>query len=239
MTSSPVDLDTNEYLNPYKIVHIHNKSNTYHLTRQMLLDSAMQISLTQNTYSFFYHILSKDTSDFNNTYGSFAYIDSNLDSDSSTRTYHANLYVNVDATALDCIIEYVQKRTINKKINTFDDINQLVDLATMFAMPDLVEQLRKKIPSESYICATELLFKRIAKLICVGILHKNNIVYPEDKIDSTIDNFFSQNTDLFSTYIINLYNNEQLWLELVRICVQFYSTISNPKSNSDSDSNPQ
>ena len=57
-----------EPMNAFKVVHLYNKSQTYHLTRQVLLDSV----LTQNTYCFFYHILAKTVDEFNQIYGSFA-----------------------------------------------------------------------------------------------------------------------------------------------------------------------
>jgi hypothetical protein len=131
-------MEDNEYLNPFGIVHIHNKSESYHLTRQTLLDSALPIptdeSLTQNTYSFFYDILSLDTIIFNQQYGSFAYI-------IARSSEEADLYLNVDSTALDYIIDFIQ----TEKLSLVEDaqLNQIVDLATIFAMPDLVEQLRK------------------------------------------------------------------------------------------------
>jgi hypothetical protein len=131
-------MEDNECLNSFGIVHIHNKSMVYHLTRQTLLDSALPIptdeSLTQNTYSFFYDILSFDPKYFNQNYGSFAYI-------IPRSAEEADLYLNVNPLALDYIINFVQ----TEKLSLVDDreIDQIVDLATIFAMPDLVEQLRK------------------------------------------------------------------------------------------------
>src|SRR5437868_11903172 len=96
--------DTYEIVNDFKIVHIYNRSEVYHLTRQTLLDSALPIptdeSMTQNTYSFFYHILSKSLHDFNSTYKSFAYM---ID-----KYPEAHLYINVNSLALEYIIDYVQ-----------------------------------------------------------------------------------------------------------------------------------
>lgn len=131
-----------EELNQYEVVHIHNKSSTYHLTRQTLLDSSLQIpndeSLTQNTYSFFYHIMSKNTDEFNKIYGSFAYI--------STSKYpdlkEAKLYLNVNSKALDYIIDYVQTGILTNLSNV-KDAEQIIDMAIIFAMPDLVEKIRK------------------------------------------------------------------------------------------------
>lgn len=230
MTDSPpentYEMNESEYLNPYRIVHIYNKSNIYHLTRQMLLDSSMQISLAQNTYSFFYHILSKGSDDFNDTYGSFAYIDCPT---KSTKSYHVDLYMNVDTTALDYIIEYIQKRTINKKISKMDDINQLIDLATMFGMPDLVEQLRKKIPTETYVKDVENLFKGIIKLAIINICTNKRITYAEETIDTILNKFFNQNRELISTHIVNLFNNRQIWFELIQLGILFYDMMYHPQ----------
>jgi len=128
-------------LNDFRIVHIHNRSDKYHLTRQTLLDSALTIptdeSMTQNTYSFFYHILSKNMDDFNYTYGSFAYGTDKVDS--------ANIYINVNPIALGYIIDYIQTGNLNAFSH---DVNQVIDLATIFAMPDLVEKLRSRYQSD-------------------------------------------------------------------------------------------
>lgn len=125
-------------LNDFKIIHVHNQSQTYHLTRQVLLDSV----LTQDTYSFFYHILLLDTSVFNDNYGSFACI---IDRTS----YEAHLYLNVNPDALCHIINFVQTSKIDclsiyEKDKTI--VNEIFDLAIMFAMPNLVDKFREIVP---------------------------------------------------------------------------------------------
>ena len=157
-----------------------------------------------------------DSFNFNDNYGSFAYIE-------SENSYHANLYMNVDSAALDYIIEYVQKRIINKKIISSEEIDQLIDLATLFAMPDLVDQLRKKIPPESYVTTIEFFFKNVIKLIVLTIYEKKHIVCEEDKINLIIDNFFIKNKQMISTIIVNLYNSKQYWFEFLQLCIQFYN----------------
>ncbi len=126
--------------NSFKIIHIHNRSETYHLTRQVLLDSM----LTQNTYCFFYHILSKNVEEFNHIYGSFAFL-------ISRSAIEADIYLNVHPDALNYIVTYIQTTKINideifqKSVKIFDEI---VELAIMFGMPLLVSTIRQIHQSE-------------------------------------------------------------------------------------------
>lgn len=132
-----------EPANSFRIVHLHNKSDKYHLMRQVLLDSA----LTQDTYCFFYHILAMNIDDFNTLYGSFACLISRTDSE-------ADLYLNVEPNALKYIITYIQTGKINEKeiyCNDWRVIDEISDLATMFGMPKLVGNLRNLHPSEEKI----------------------------------------------------------------------------------------
>lgn len=132
-----------EPVNSFKIVHIQNKSSKYHLTRQVLINSV----LSHNTYSFFYHILSKSTDEFNQVYGSFACIMPRSD-------YESDLYLNVDSLALKHLIDYVQTGKINFAdihSNNPENTNEIIDLATMFGMPDIVTAFRKFILSDEAI----------------------------------------------------------------------------------------
>lgn len=123
-----------EPMNSFKVVHLANQTANYHLTRQVLLDSM----LTQDTYCFFYHILTKPVDEFNDLYGSFACLIPRSD-------IEADLYLNVDNDALRHIVKYIQTTKIDiddickKNTKTIDEI---IDLATMFGMPHLVLILR-------------------------------------------------------------------------------------------------
>jgi hypothetical protein len=131
--------DIENVVNDFGVVHIYNKSCVYHLTKQTLLDSSLTIpndeSMTQNTYSFFYHILSKDLQSFNEIYGSFAYM-------TVLRSMEATLYLNVNSKALEYIVDYIQTGKLDPPSNT-KSAEEIVDLATIFAMPDLVEKIRR------------------------------------------------------------------------------------------------
>lgn len=132
-----------EPINEFRIVHIYNKSNIYHLTRQVLLDSA----LTQDTYCFFYHILAKNIYEFNDIYGSFACL-------FSRTIYEADLYLNAESDALEHIIKYVQTGKIDGEkiyLHSWKLIDEIIDLASMFGMPNLVSLLRALHPSEEKI----------------------------------------------------------------------------------------
>ena len=138
--SSTVD-SPDELLNFFKVVHLSNRSDVYHLTRQVLIDSM----ITQDTYCFFYHILSKSIDDFNKLYGSFACLIAQSDDE-------ADLYLNVNVSALNYIINYIQTTKINIdriKSDNEETVEEMIDLATMFGMPNLVSILRQSQTSKS------------------------------------------------------------------------------------------
>lgn len=112
--------------NMFAVVHIYNQSDTYHLIRQLLVDSAM----TESPYNFFYQILALPVSEFNTSYGSFAYIAPRY------ADTEADVYLNVDAEALNYIIRYMQTAQLVKFPTS------VLDLATMFAMSNLINIIR-------------------------------------------------------------------------------------------------
>lgn len=114
-------------MNNFKIVHIKNQSSKFYLTRQALIDSA----LTQDIYSFFYHILSMNIDDFNRRYGSFAYL-------KEKDVYEATLYLNVNQDALVHIINFIQTNKYNLENDIVDEV---IDLASVFGMPNLIERI--------------------------------------------------------------------------------------------------
>jgi hypothetical protein len=183
--------------NNFWVIHIHNKTETYHLTRQVLLDSRLE----QDTYCFFYHILSKDVKEFNEMYGSFACLVPKYNNYAE-----ADLYLNVDSKALECIITYVQTGKISYPqiyAGGYGDVNEIIDLATMFAMPNLVSTLRNIQPSEemhnSYI---ELLKESVLRFVQA---HKTNVDNNSDTVEyaTKINNFIDENKQTF----INIYKD--------------------------------
>ena len=116
--------------NLFRVVHIYNQSNKIHLTRQILMDS----SLTQDTCSFFYHILSMDIDEFNNRYGSFAYL-------TEKDMYEGKLYINVNHEALMYIINFIQTNKIIQ-VRKSSLVNEIIDLAIIFGMPNLIEKIK-------------------------------------------------------------------------------------------------
>ena len=176
-----------EACNSYLIVHIYNRSNVYHLTKQVLMDSY----LTQNTYCFFYHILTVKLTDFNKMYGAFAcLIEQNL--------FEANLYLNVNMDALEYIVNYIQTGKINEKyFKNQNMIDETIDLSIIFGMPKLVAILRNfKLPQ------TNEKFKESFKDAFVSLmLFWKNILdqsfNPEDKMKD-IMYFIDENPQWFS-----------------------------------------
>ena len=120
----------------FEIVHIYNRNDTYHLTKQVLVDSAIK----QHTYTFFYHIVSMSTSEFNGKYP-FAHIIGERDG------IEARLYLDVHPTAFQHIINYIQDpstRVLSHIKGTDNDtFSHVIDLATIFALPDLITELRQ------------------------------------------------------------------------------------------------
>lgn len=221
-----------EPMNAFKIIHLHNKSNTYHLTRQVLLDSV----LTQNTYCFFYHILAKSVDEFNQIYGSFACLierpmmefsvmsvisskvprsTSSLIDKTPYLVTEADLYLNVDSKALDHIIKYIQTTKINGQLIYADDwktIDEIIDLAIMFGMPTLVTMLRGLHPSEETINNAMTTIKLYMKSLL--LLYQKHLKEDCDinKHISIFADFFEENKQsIIDSYIkTNLYKNELL-----------------------------
>ena len=205
-----------EPMNSFKVVHLHNKSETYHLTRQVLLDSV----LTQYTYCFFYHILAKDPEEFNDIYGSFAcLIPQNI--------IEANLYLNVDSMALEHIIKYIQTSKLNQEFIYATDchnINEIIDLATMFGMPNLVTMLRNLQPSHIHVNKSLTDIKKISCLFVEKITHQMNL--PNiNQYTNAFENFFDNHSDniinkYFDGSVSNIFLNGK-WLEYFTMIVSF------------------
>lgn len=192
-----------EPLNTFKIVHLYNKSDIYHLTRQVLLDSV----LTQNSYCFFYHILAKTTEDFNEMYGSFACL-------ISRNTLEADLYLNVHTDALRHIINYIQTSKIDGQsiyINNWKTIDEIIDLATMFGMPNLVTLMRSLHPSEEQI---ENKINMINQVIYTLAIIYNRIIDTNFNIDEFMYNYYKlmdeNKKEFIDTFIKIIHNNDIL-----------------------------
>lgn len=174
-----------EPLNTFRVVHLHNKSNIFHLTRQVLLDSV----LTQNTYCFFYHILAKNSDEFNDIYGSFACL-------ISRNQIEADLYLNVHSDAFMYIIEYIQTSKLNGKSiysKNWKNIDEIIDLATMFGMPILVTSMRNLHPNEEKI--NEILETIRQNVMFFWSYYKKNVGYEYDVDDfgDLINEFIEEN----------------------------------------------
>lgn len=119
-------------INGFKIVHIYNMSDVFHLTRQVLLDT----KLIQESDCFFYEILTRETDDFNDLYHFSCLI---------ARNYiEADLYLNVDREALNYIISYIQTNSIDIQVIYTNSklFSKIIDLSSMFVMPTLVSMLK-------------------------------------------------------------------------------------------------
>ena len=124
-------LKIEEPCNDYAVIHLHNRTNIYHITRQILLDSA----LTQDSCCFFYHIVAKTMADFNNIYGSFACIISRND-------IEADVYLNVDQPALEIIIAFISTGDLPTNLQDVDFVMAIDNLASMFGMAEMVHLVR-------------------------------------------------------------------------------------------------
>jgi len=181
------------------------------------LDSA----LTQNTYCFFYHILAKKTNDFNELYGSFACLFGRSERE-------ADLYLNVDLEALQHIVKYVQTGKINGEDIYSDDwnmIDEIIDLATIFGMPNLVSMLRVLHPSEETINdkINSIRYLGYSLIQIFGsVLNHNHELYETEKYIDLLDIFIKENhQSIVDQYIKkNIYGNQ-----FSVKCVQVYLSV--------------
>ena len=221
-----------EAMNTFRVIHVYNQSNKYHLTRQVLLDSI----LTQNTYCFFYHMLSMGMEQFNELYGSFACL-------IERNPIEADIYLNVDPDALCHIIKYIQTRKIDGREiyrQNWRIIDEIIDLATMFGMPNLVAMLRDLHPSEEEINASLEHIKCLwyyISLLYKGCVPDHDVEGSKIKIDEFIDN----NKQLIADDCVKntMYSNSILyWIHMI-LDVFIIPELSNFDSTLCSDSTVQ
>lgn len=223
-----------EPTNSFKVVHLHNKSSKYHLTRQVLLDSA----ITQDTYCFFCHILTKSVDEFNQMYGSFACLiekpltdfaiesvitfgklsrsNNSVDRNQSAadnKSIQADLYLNVESDALDHIIRYIQTTKIDgQKIyaNDWRRVDEIIDLATMFGMPALVSMLRNLHPTDQTIQEAFESIKSCASMTVLLYKKYLDCNCDTDKCTDLINEYMDTNKQLvIDTYVkTNIYKNK-------------------------------
>jgi hypothetical protein len=209
-----------EPTNAFKIVHIYNKSNTYHLTRQVLLDS----TLTQNTYCFFYHILAESMNEFNKSYGSFACL-------IARNNIEADLYLNVDSQALDYIIKYIQTGKINGEAiyaENWKTVDEIIDLAAMFGMPNLVSILRGLHPTEDKINQTIALIKQSFTMVLYVYMHYIDVndVNDTGKYVEIFNNFVEENKQsIIDIYIKgSMYNSNTFMSKCIVLFMEMFMT---------------
>ena len=116
-------INPDQIQNRYLVVHIHNQEQVYHLTRQLILDSA-----GLNPYSIFHHLLLCTPDVFNAKYQIACLIDGGAE---------AYLYLNLPRKRFRQIISYL----IKDKIPEVHP--KTIDLAIMVGLPHLVEALRR------------------------------------------------------------------------------------------------
>jgi len=129
--------------NLYELIYIYNCNDTYYLTSDTLINSA----IIQGSSTFFYHILTLSACDFNDVYGPFAYLRCDLN---NNRVGH--LYLNVDPVALSHIIKYIQTNYIDGPEiykNNIEDIEHIIYLAHLMELPQLAERMNALYPTDS------------------------------------------------------------------------------------------
>jgi len=197
--------------NQFRVVHVYNQSKVYHLTRQILSDCALtsdcdptsDCSLTQDNYCFFYHILSKDTNEFNSLYSSFACL-------IERSSIEADLYLNVDEDALYHIIRYIQTNKINGVdiyTENWKTVDELIDLATMFGMPSLVSEMRALQPPEEHTKSVVDMFRQCFHIL--RLLYQQYVGSDLDvNIDQVLDDFVSKNKQVIDNVVKNNYHQK-------------------------------
>src|SRR5579872_5825294 len=149
-------------LNSYELIHIFNGNDTYYLTATTIIESA----LIQNKPTFFYHVLRLDLDQFNNIYGSFAYL--KPDREDNRIAY---LYLSVDPVALAHIIRYIQLDHIDGTEiyrNNYKDIAHFIHLAGLFDMPMLMNELKALMPTEQQFENFVQMVQQILMAMCCG-----------------------------------------------------------------------
>lgn len=111
----------------YLVAHIHNRGDVYHMTRQMLLDSAIK----HDTCCLFYRMIAMEQEEFNTIYCAFA-------TQIPRSEQEVDIYLNVDPLALASIVDYVQSNKLMGMIQP----HAIEQLASMFGMPALVQKVR-------------------------------------------------------------------------------------------------
>ena len=122
-----------------QIIHVMNRNDTFHLTRQTILDSSCVVedaSFSQEIYTLFYHAISLEPHEFNSKYKSFAYI--------KHKGPEAKLYLNAEIIPFQMIMEYIQTKRIDERKLIFDSdlTTRLIDLADVLGMTHLMQILR-------------------------------------------------------------------------------------------------
>lgn len=229
MTSTEEEFDLapkiDEPMNSFIVVHVYNRSEVYHLTRQVLLDS----TLTQSTNQIFYHILTKNSDEFNVIYGSFACL-------IERNNYESDLYLNVDSEALEHIIKYVQTSKLEGELiyaKNWRTINEIIDLATMFGMPVLVSSMRLLHPNDEKINIELQLLTETAG--CLLQLYK---YYVNESFDINegyivVDKFIRENKkEIIDNYIKpNMHNKPFINKFLILLLYLFISPLLQNKNN--------
>lgn len=123
---------TDTATNGYRVVHLHNRNDVYHIMRQTILD----LVITDETYGFFYNILSLHEEEFNETYKSFAYL-------VPINMHEANLYLSVDAVSLSHVINFIQTGELEEVIEP-NRLTKMVDLATIFGLSHLTSEITNR-----------------------------------------------------------------------------------------------
>ena len=199
----------------YKVVHLHNKSKIFHLTRQVLLDSA----LTQDTYCFFYHILANNINEFNQMYGSFACLFGRSE-------YEADLYLNVEMDALEHIINYIQTDKIDGEriySNDWRLVDQIIDLATMFGMPNLVSMLRNLHPDEDQINNTIKLIKNVGYTLLDLYKQFVDNDYDVNKYREIFDEFLEENLEsIIDIFIKRSMYTDSFFINLMGLYISLF-----------------
>jgi hypothetical protein len=134
MSNITVQLD--DVVNSYGMVCYRNRNDRYYLTYRILSNSGQ----TEGNSSFFYQALTQDVSSFNENFADFAWISPPND---TVRDFPI-VYLDIDSDALRSIIEYLQTGNVDhfRSQNTEQLVN-LIDIATLFGMPELIKQLRE------------------------------------------------------------------------------------------------
>lgn len=193
-----IEIPTNDCLyqpiSDFEVVHLHNKSKQYHLTKRLLFRS-MELEGGLCFFSPYFYL--HQPSFFHSFFGSFATL-------INKNAKEIDVYLNEDEDALNYIIEYIQNHQLDPKsiyTNSWETFNKTIILSRRMRLCHLTEALSSIKPREKEIEKRFNLWKNSIECLCYladsSICRKFNIKLDHTRLNSNLEKFFQRYHDSF------------------------------------------